>query len=318
MTLIIPINYLLIVNYFLTRNGIRVSIINAFLVLSIQIFFITELLSFFSLLKTSTVFVSHLLFAIFYFTLSNRISKPQIKFYSNDIINNLLIGSIFFIAFITFLIAIISPPNNWDSMTYHMSRVQYWIQNNDVDFFNTNNIRQNLMSPFSGFVLLNLQILSNSDLFANLIQWVSLLNCMLIISLICKEFGLNKRLQLISALFICSMPTAILEASSTQNDLLLSSYILLFYYYQLLTIKNPSGIYIIFSGLSLGLGILTKGTSYVFLFSIGITFFIYSILYIYPINRIMVLKRSIITIIIGFTINIPHYFRTYIKYDDIF
>ena len=70
--------------------------------------------------------------------------------------------------------------------------------------------------------------------------------------------------------------------------------------------------------MSLGLGILTKGTSYVFLFSIGITFFIYSILYIYPTNRIMVLYKSIITIIIGFTIKIPHYFRTYIKYDDIF
>tara|TARA_B100000131_G_scaffold106385_1_gene103196 strand:- start:272 stop:2170 length:1899 start_codon:yes stop_codon:yes gene_type:complete len=318
LTLIIPINYLLIVNYFLARNGIRVSIINAFLVLSIQIFFITELLSLLSLLNTITVFVSHLLFAIFYFTLLKNISKPQIKFFSNDIINNLLIGSIFFIAFTTFLIAIISPPNNWDSMTYHMSRVQYWMQNNDVDFFDTNNIRQNLMSPFSGFVLLNLQILSNSDLFANLLQWVSLLNCMLIISLICKEFGLNKRLQLISAFFICSMPTAILEASSTQNDLLLSSYVLLFYYYQLLTIKNPSGINIMFSGFSLGLGILTKGTSYVFLFSIGITFFIYSILYRYPINRITVLYRSIISIIIGLSINIPHYFRTYIKYDDIF
>ena len=170
------------------------------------------------------------------------------------------------------------------------------------------------MSPFSGFILLNLQILSNSDLFANLIQWVSLLNCMLIISLICKEFGLNNRLQLISAFFICSMPTAILEASSTQNDVLLSSYVLLFYYYQLLTIKNPSGINIIFSGLSLGLGILTKGTSYVFLFSIGITFFIYSILYIYPINRIMVLYRSIITVAIFMIIySISMYIGSYAR-----
>ena len=157
-------------------------------------------------------------------------------------------------------------------MTYHMSRIQYWIQNNDVGFFTTNNIRQNLMSPFSGFVLLNLQILSNSDLFANLLQWVSLIICMLIISLICKEFGLNKRLQLISAFFICSMPTAILEASSTQNDLLLSSYVLLFYYYQLLTIKNPSSINIIFSGLSLGLGILTKGPLIYFFFQLELLF----------------------------------------------
>ena len=317
MTLIIPANFFLIVNYFIKHNRIRVSIINAFLILSAQIFFVTELLSLFNSLNKFSLFFSHFLFAILYYYFSTKTKKPLIKFQSNDVIDNLLIGFIFFIAFITFLIAISSPPNNWDSMTYHMSRVQYWIQNSNVDFFTTNNIRQNLYSPFSGYILLNLQILSNSDLFANLLQWTSLLICILTISLICQEFGLKKKLQLISAFFICSMPTAILEASSTQNDILLSSYILLFYYYQLLTIKSPSGIYLVFSGLSLGLGVLTKGTSYIFLFSIGVTFFIYSIFYKNPIHRSIAIYRSIITIIIGLAINIPHYFRTYIKYNEI-
>ena len=273
MTLIIPANFFLIVNYFINHNTIRVSIINAFLILSAQIFLVTELLSLFNYLNKFSLFISHFLFATLYYYFSKKTKKPLIEFKSNDIIDKVLIGFIFFITSITFLTAIISPPNNWDSMTYHMSRIQYWIQNNNVDFFTTNNIRQNLYSPFSGFVLLNLQILSNSDLFANLLQWVSHLICIFTTSLICQEFGLNKKIQLISAFFICSMPTAILEASSTQNDILLSSYVLLFYYYQLITLKNPTGTNLIFSGLSLGLGILTKGTSYIFLFSIGITFF---------------------------------------------
>jgi len=318
LTLIIPIHYLLIFNYFKINNCIRVALINAFLVLSVQIFFITEILSFFNFLNIFSIFISHLLFSIFYFFFSKKIIRPQIELFSKDILNNLLIGSIFFIAFITFFTAIFSPPNNWDSMTYHMSRVQFWMQNNDVSFFNTNNFRQNIMPPFSGFFLLNLQILSNSDSFANLIQWVSLFICIFTTSLICKEFGLDKRMQLISGFFICSMPTAILESSTTQNDLLLASYFLLFYYYQLLALKNPTGLNLIFSGLALGIGVLTKGTSYVFFFSIGITFFLYSIFYKNSIDRITVVYSSIITIIIGLTINIPHYFRTYIRYGDIF
>ena len=37
------------------------------------------------------------------------------------------------------------------------------------------------------------------------------------LAVVCKEFGLSRRLQFFSAFFICSMPIVILEASSTQN-----------------------------------------------------------------------------------------------------
>ena len=75
----------------------------------------------------------------------------------------------------TLATALISPPNNWDSMTYHMSRVEYWIQNKGIHFFTTNNPRQNVLAPFSEFFILHFQILSGSDIFANLVQWISLI-----------------------------------------------------------------------------------------------------------------------------------------------
>ena len=316
MILIIPITYFLLVSYFNKTNTIRISLINAYLLLSTQIFFVIEILSLFHHLTKISIFFTHLFFSGIYLFFSPKINKPRIKFKSNNFIDNILIGSIFFIAFITFLIAIYSPPNNWDSMTYHMSRTQYWMQNNSVDFFTTNNFRQNLFSPFSEFLILNLQILSNSDIFANLVQWFSLIISIVTVSLICKEFGLNKKLQLISSFFICSMPIVILEASSTQNDIVLSTFILLFYYYQLCSINKPSNINLFFSGLSLGLGILTKGTSYIFLFSIGITFFIYSILYNNFKSKKSIIYRTIITLFIGLAINIPHYLRSYFKFGD--
>ena len=62
------------------------------------------------------------------------------------------------------------------------------------------------------------------------------------VSLICKEFGLGQRLQLISATFICSLPIVLLQASSTKNDIVASTFILLFYYYQIILVKKYSSL----------------------------------------------------------------------------
>ena len=215
----------------------------------------------------------------------------------------------------TLVTALISPPNNWDSMTYHMSRVEYWIQNKGIHFFTTNNHRQNVFAPFSEFFILHLQILSGSDIFANLVQWISLVIALTAVSLICKEFGLGQRLQLISAVFICSLPIVLLQAPSTQNDIVVSTFILLFYYYQIKLVNKYSISSICFAGLALGLGILTKGTSYILLFAIGITYFAYLSFF-----KIWDLKNTIfrygIIFSIGLLINLPHYLRNLFKYND--
>ena len=216
---------------------------------------------------------------------------------------------------ITLATALISPPNNWDSMTYHMSRVEYWIQNKSIFFFKTNNPRQNVLAPFSEFLILHFQILSGSDIFANLVQWISLIISLTTVSLICKEFGLNQRLQLISTVFICSLPIVLLQASSTQNDIVALTFILLFYYYQIILIKKYSIPSICFAGLALGLGILTKGTSYILLFAIGITYLAYLVFFkIWNIKNI-IFRYSII-FSVGLLINFPHYLRNLLKYDD--
>ena len=215
----------------------------------------------------------------------------------------------------TLVTALISPPNNWDSMTYHMSRVEYWIQNKGIRFFTTNNPRQNIFAPFSEFFILHFQILSGSDMFANLVQWISLIISLTTVSLICKEFGLSQRLQLISAVFICSLPIVLLQASSTKNDIVASTFILLFYYYQIILIKKYSISSICFAGIALGLGILTKGTSYILLFATGITYLAYLVFFkIWDIRNII--YRYGIIFSIGLLINLPHYLRNLFKYND--
>ncbi len=316
MTAIIPITYLLLISYFIKIYSFRIAFINAFLVLSIQILFITEFLSLFNYLNTTSVFILHSLFAFVYLLFSKRINIPKVDLKFMGLTDKIMLSVIFFISFITFFIAIYSPPNNWDSMTYHMARIPHWIQNSGVDFFITNNYRQNLYSPFSEFMILNLQVLSQSDQFANLVQWFSLMISMLVISVICNEFGLNKKMQLLSAFFIITLPTSILEASTTQNDIVLSAFILIFYFYQLRIIDSPSKSNLIFSGFSLGLGILTKGSSYIFFFPVGFTCFIYMMLKSETKTKLIIFGRSLMIVSIGFLLNIPHYVRSYTRYND--
>ena len=47
---------------------------------------------------------------------------------------------IFFIFLITFINAIIYAPNTLDAMTYHMTKVMNWIQNENLNFYPTNDL----------------------------------------------------------------------------------------------------------------------------------------------------------------------------------
>ena len=123
-------------------------------------------------------------------------------------------------------------------------------------------------------MILHLQLLSKSDIYANLISWMSLIASMITVSLVCKEFGLDRKLQILSAFFICSVPSIILQASSTKNDIVVSTFILIFYFYQLIMIRKNSYSITFLSGITLGLSLLTKGTSYIFIFAISTLFFL--------------------------------------------
>ena len=62
------------------------------------------------------------------------LKKFKLKRLNFSTLDKCLLVAIFFMLLTTLVTALISPPNNWDSMTYHMSRVEYWIQNKAIFF----------------------------------------------------------------------------------------------------------------------------------------------------------------------------------------
>src|SRR6185436_4583982 len=74
---------------------------------------------------------------------------------------------------LTATIALLAPPNNWDSMTYHMPRVAHWAQAGSVAHYPTHILRQLWLGPWAEFGILHLYVLAGGDRLANLVQWLA-------------------------------------------------------------------------------------------------------------------------------------------------
>jgi len=213
-----------------------------------------------------------------------------------------------FIAVITLLTGILYPPNTWDSMTYHMSKIMHWIQNHSVAPYPTNCVRQLYLAPFSEFVILQFQLLLNNDYLANIVQWVSMLGSVAGVSLIAKEFGASVRGQIFAALVCATIPIGIIESSSTQTDYVITFFIVGLILSILKFIKENKFKYLLMIGATLGLSILTKGTAYIY----AAPFMAYFGFILLKQNRLkeFIKAFSVITIIV-LTINAGHLARNY-------
>lgn len=192
---------------------------------------------------------------------SGTLSRPEIGLL-------VLLGAVILCAG---LLGSMSAPNTWDSLTYHLSRVAHWKQNGSVAFFPTPNERQLFFPPFAEYAILHLQILTASDRFAAMVQWLSFCGSLVAVSLLAAELGVNRRGQLYSIVFAATIPIAILQASSTQNDLVVTFWLLCFCLFSLKFVKHRSLFSLAASAGALGLGLLTKPTAYLLIpgFAIG-------------------------------------------------
>jgi hypothetical protein len=164
------------------------------------------------------------------------------------------------------LVALLAAPNTYDSMTYHLSRVAHWARQGSVDHYPTHIVRQLTAPPLAEFAILQLQVLSGGDRLANLVQLFALCGCGLNVSLIAARLSAGVRTQVLAAVACLTLPMAILQGSSTQNDLLAAFWLSCFV--GLVCDRGSpdrpglSRADALALGAMLGLGLLTKGTVY--------------------------------------------------------
>lgn len=306
--------------YRINNRGFRQSWIYATISFCIYAFFITEALGFFNLLDFTHLFLGWALFALV-LTAFNFLKLNFDKHLLNirQIFNHfafvdvIIITVIIGISFVLFIIALKSPPNNWDSMTYHLSRIEHWIQNKNLQFYPTHIERQLYMGPFSEILIMQVRMLSGGDLLNNLVQFFAMITSLIAISLIAKELGCNIRGQLVAGVVALTIPTGIVQSTSTQNDYVVAFFSAAFIFLVLTFIKDAHLKYdYVFLGSILGLAILTKPTAYFYFFPFV------AWLCLHELHRIKKLQYSLIIILISIAFNAPQFSRNYLTYNNIF
>lgn len=180
-----------------------------------------------------------------------------------------------FILLTTALIAAFAFPSNWDSMTYHLARVMQWIHRESLAHYPTNINRQLSQPPLAEYAIMHLFILSPMAQLANWVQWSAYVGSIIAVSLIAKQLGYNDQTQWICALVAATIPMAILQSTSTQNDVVVSFFILCALIMVLHMIKNGIGTqHSVLFWICIVLAMLTKGTAYIFCLPLIATYFI--------------------------------------------
>jgi hypothetical protein len=110
-------------------------------------------------------------------------------------------------------------PNTWDSMTYHLSRVVYWMQNDSVLQYAGGTERQ-LAFPINAEVLQGwTMLLSRGERLVQSIQWTAQLGIVAFVLAAGKDFGFRLRDRAVASAAFLAMPIAVTESSSSQNDM---------------------------------------------------------------------------------------------------
>jgi hypothetical protein len=275
----------------------------------------TEFLSFFDLLNSAWLSAcwasaSAFIFFLFFISEKKRLTTWEGNPYS-AVEKGLLLG-VLFLCFSTFLTAVIAPPNNWDSMTYHMSRVVHWLQNGSVRHYPTHILRQLELNPWAEFAITQFQALSGNDRFANLVQWFSMVGSLIGATLIARQLGALRRGQILTAVILVSIPMGILQASSTQNDYVLSFWLLCFIWSGMRLKKTWNSGWLVITSASLGLAILTKGTAY--LYALPFAFWLtWGVMKISPLRAITLAFAFAFSI---FVLNSGHYTRNFLLFSN--
>ena len=231
------------------------------------------------------------------------VTSPHLPINTFDRILLLGIGVI---VLIVGFIALVAPPNTWDSMTYHLARVAHWTQNRSVAFYPASDQRQLYQHPWAEYVITQLQVLSGGDRFANLGQWFSMVGSIIGVSAIAQQWGLDRRGQIFAAVLCATIPMGILQGSGSQNDYVLTFWLVgLAYNTTRLTQQDTSRSALLGVAASLGLAVATKATAY--LYTLPFVVWIAVILLKQPRRRFW--QYGLFIVVIAAILPAPHWLR---------
>jgi hypothetical protein len=178
-----------------------------------------------------------------------------------------VLGAISVILAVTLLTALISPPNTYDALTYHNSRVMQWWDHGRLGFWVTPIERQLVMPPLASYFRLSLYGPTGSDLFFNAVQWLFFGYTIFGAWALGESLAPGRKAGDLAAVLVATMPMAVLQSTSSQNDLVCAGYVVAAAFFLERVLRGPAsraGPDLTLLGGAVGLALLTKGTAVAF------------------------------------------------------
>jgi len=303
--------------YFTTQQkdigpGRRVAFLKAAIIWGFLVVVVTELLSYVYAINVVSLAVYWSAVAIFFFILSLTSKTgwfPLIKtLLGLTLFEKYVCFFIGFFTLLTFIVAALACPNSWDANIYHLSRVAFWKQNHSVAHYPTPDYRQLFLPPWVEYAELQFQVLTNSDYFACLTSWFAYGGNALVVSLLGALWGANRVQQLLMALAVLTIPTAITEASGVRGDIILSFWSVVFVTMLVWSLRKAELGNILLTGIALGLGVLSKGTMYLLALPLLLWFLFEAI---HQFNWKKALIAVLIIVVAALAVNSAFYWRNY-------
>lgn len=167
------------------------------------------------------------------------------------------------------------PPNNYDSMTCHMTRIGYWLQHGNFMPWPTWDFTQQVY-PINAQVAIMWTILFfGRDKLAGFPQWLSALTAMVAIFGIARVLGWNRIQSAFAALVWAFLPEILLQSTTTQNHLVASSLFVIMVYLLWLGMKQKNNGLLILSGISFALALGTHQFVFVALPGLGLALLLF-------------------------------------------
>lgn len=172
------------------------------------------------------------------------------------------LGAIAFIVAATAVAGLLYPVVVWDSNTHHMPRVVQFIQQASVAPFQTFFPPMNSTYPYTAYLLTQVKLLSGGDGLLNLVQWSFFVIGIPLVFAIARRIGASRSGALFASLIYATAPVVIVQAQTTQYDLVAGVWVLAtlatWLYREDIARQVGSGAAAALFGATIGLGAVTK------------------------------------------------------------
>lgn len=141
-----------------------------------------------------------------------------------------MLGLLLILSVVLLVGAIFTVPYNYDSMSYHLARVGYWMDHQSVSHYICNIDRQIYSPVLAEYNLLHIMLLGGSDTFVNFLQYTAMFAAAYFIYQSARLLGTNRTFSLFGAFVFMMMPLTISQSITTQNDLFVTVFFAIFIY----------------------------------------------------------------------------------------